>query len=171
MSKTKTLAICGQRSRTSMILVELLLVLDEQEARTAVVQDIFDLLGGVGRIDAVGDAADAHDAHVGVEPFRHCLGQDRNHLAALQPEPDQAEPGPLRAIAVVAPGRGAPDAKPLLAEGCPRAPRGDLVPKQLGDRVAAVDLDARTALVSTSACMVGCLPRQPFIAIFGSSRR
>src|SRR4029078_5055700 len=77
------------------ILVELLLVLDKKETRTTVAEDIFDLLGGVGRIDAVGDAADAHDAHVGIEPFRYCLGEDRNHLAALQPETDQAEPGPL----------------------------------------------------------------------------
>jgi hypothetical protein len=34
-------------------LVELLLVLDEQEARATVVRDVVDLLGRIGRIDAV----------------------------------------------------------------------------------------------------------------------
>ena len=98
-------------------LVELLVVLDEQEARAAVVQDVLDLLGGVGRIDAVGDAAGAHGAHVGVEPFGHRLGEDRDDLAALQPERDEAHADPPRALAVLAPRRGAPDAEVLLAEG------------------------------------------------------
>src|SRR5262245_20806072 len=51
------------------VLVELFLVLNEKEARTAVVEDVLDLSGGIGRIDAVGDAASAHDTHVGIKPF------------------------------------------------------------------------------------------------------
>ena len=85
------------------ILVELLVVFDEQEARVAVVEDVLDLLGRIREIDAVRDAARAHDAHVGVEPCRLGLGQDRNHIAVLQPETDEAEPGPLGDFAVIAP--------------------------------------------------------------------
>ena len=122
-------------------LVELLVVLDEQEARAAVVQDVVDLLGRIGRIDAVADAAGAHGAHVGVEPFGHRLGQDRHDLAALQAELDQAHARPARALAVVAPRGGAPDAELLLAEGGAAVARLDLMPEQLGNRVAAFDLD------------------------------
>ncbi len=123
-------------------LVELLLVLDEQEARLAVVQDVVDLLGRVGRIDAVGDAAGAHGAHVGVKPFGHGLGQDRHGLAALEAELDQAHARPARALAVFAPGGGAPDAEVLFAKGGAVVARLHLVPEQLGNRVAAFDFDA-----------------------------
>ena len=122
-------------------LVELLVVLDEQEARLAVVQDVVDLLGRVGRVDTVGNAAGAHRTHVGVEPFGHRIGQDRHDLAALEAELDQTHACPARALAVVAPRGGAPDAELLLTEGGTAVARLDLMPEQFGNRVAAFDLD------------------------------
>jgi len=64
------------------VLIELFFVLDEKEARTAVVENVLDLSGGIGRIDAVGDAANAYDTHVGIEPFRLGLGENGNNFAA-----------------------------------------------------------------------------------------
>src|SRR5437879_2860440 len=93
------LAMAPERSGRE--LVKLLLVLDEREARTAVVQDVVGLLGRVGRVDAVAHATRAHRAHVGIEPFRHCFRQDRYDLAALQAELDQPHARPARALAVL----------------------------------------------------------------------
>ena len=65
------------------ILVELLLIIDKQEARTAILEDVLDLFWSIGRIDAVGDPAGPHDAHVGIKPFRLRLGEDRNNFPTL----------------------------------------------------------------------------------------
>ena len=50
-------------------LVELLFVLDEKKSGTTIVDDVFDLLDRVGRVDSIGDTADAEGPHVRIEPF------------------------------------------------------------------------------------------------------
>ena len=62
-------------------LVELLLVLGEDHPGAGIIDQIFDLDRGIGRIDAGGNAAGAQDAHVGVHPFRHRVGDDRGDVA------------------------------------------------------------------------------------------
>ena len=74
-------------------LVELLLVLDEQEAGAAVVQDVLDLLGRIGRIDAVADAA-----HAPWCPCRHRAIPARSRPAPTRPGrgSGRTSPGPCR---------------------------------------------------------------------------
>jgi hypothetical protein len=98
-------------------LVELLLVLREEEAGAAVVDDVLHLPRRVGGVDAVGDAARRDGAEIGVEPLRTVVGDDGHHVARPQPEGDQPEGDPADPVAVLAPGDGAPDAQALLAHG------------------------------------------------------
>ena len=72
-------------------LVELLLVLDEQVDRARVGQQVLDLGGGVGRIDAGAHAARAEHAEVGVEPFAPRVREHRGGLARLEAEPHETE--------------------------------------------------------------------------------
>ena len=69
----------------------------------AVGYDVFDLLGRIGRVNAVGDAADAEGPHVGVEPFGKVLGNYRNDIAAGQSEALEAKPREFRPLAVFRP--------------------------------------------------------------------
>ena len=142
MSKTKTLTRSGQRSRTSRNLSSCSSFSTNRKRGAAVVQDVLDLLGGIGRIDAVGDAAGRHGAHVGIEPFRHGLGQDRHDLAVAAAR-DLTRPMPA-ALA------RSPYSRHDVARQMPRsfsrkavrvAARLHLMPEQLRDRVAAFDLD------------------------------
>jgi len=123
------------------VLIELFFVLDEKEARTAVVEDVLDLSGGIGRIDAVGDAANAHDTHVGIEPFRLGLGENGNNFAAPQPETDEPEANPFGTVTILMPRRRSPNPKPLLAKSRPRSPFGNSMVEQPWNGVAPRDLD------------------------------
>ena len=120
-------------------LVELLLVRGEEEARAAVVHDVLDLLGGVGRVDPVRDGADRERPEVRVEPFRAVVGHDRDHVAGAQAERDQAQADVLRPLAVLAPADRAPDAEVLLAHGHAVSPLADDVAEQLRQGVLAED--------------------------------
>ena len=120
-------------------LVELLLVRGEEEARAAVVHDVLDLLGGVGRVDPVRDGADRERPEVRVEPFRAVVGHDRDHVARAQAERDQAQADVLRPLAVLAPADRAPDAEVLLAHGHAVSPLADDVAEQLRQGVLAED--------------------------------
>ena len=118
-------------------LVELLFVLDEQEARAAVVDDVFDLLARRGGIEPDRDRAEPDDAHVGPEPFGNRLGEDRGDLARLQSQLGKSQPDPPRALAIVAPRDLLPEAEILVQHGNALAARSGGVAKQLRDRVAA----------------------------------
>jgi hypothetical protein len=65
-------------------LVELLLILDEHDPGAGIVDEIFDLRRRVGRIDARGYAACTQNAHVGIDPFRHRVGDDRGDVAGTE---------------------------------------------------------------------------------------
>ena len=62
-------------------LVELLFVLGEDHPRAGIIDEVFDLDRRIGRIDAGRNAAGAQDAHVGIHPFRHRVGDDRGDIA------------------------------------------------------------------------------------------
>ena len=98
-------------------LVELLLVLGEEEARAAVVDDVFHLPRRIRRVDAVGDPAYRDRAEVGVEPLRTVVGHDRHHVAGPQTQRDEPEADMLGPLPVFAPGDGAPDPEALLPHG------------------------------------------------------
>ena len=116
-------------------LVELLLVLREKEARRAVVDDVLHLARRVRRVDAVGHRPHRQHAHVGVEPLRAVVGDDRHDVPRLEAKRHQSEtnaPGPL---AILPPADGLPDAELLLAHRdlVPALPHD--MPKQLRQRI------------------------------------
>ena len=119
-------------------LVELLLVLREEEAGPAVVDDVLHLARGVGGVDAVGDGGHRHHAEVGVEPLRAVVRDDRDHVARPEPERDQPQADPPRAQAVLAPRDAAPDAEVLLPHRHPVAPLPHHVTEEPGQGVLAV---------------------------------
>ena len=104
-------------------LVELLVVLDEQHRGLRIVDQVFELLGGVGGIDAGGDATGTQDAEVGVVPFRHGVGQHRGHVAGTETGLVQGEGDCARTLKPLVPRDGVPDAVELLAHRRPVAPR------------------------------------------------
>ena len=90
------LAQAGQPRAHLERLVELLLVLDEQDARVRIGREVVHLRGRVGRIDAVRYTAGAERAEVGVQPLLARVGEDRD---ALRPAPCRARPGRARSRA------------------------------------------------------------------------
>ena len=120
-------------------LVELLVVLDEEVDRARVGHQVFDLRGGVGRIDAGGHAARAEHAEVGVEPFAPRVREHRGGLARLEAEAHEAEPDFPRDLAELAPGGAAPDPELLLPQGDLVAAARDRVPEHEGEGVAGND--------------------------------
>ena len=119
-------------------LVELLLVLGEEEAGAAVVDDVLDLPRRIRRVDAVGDAADRQGAEVGVEPLRAVVGDDRHDVPGLEAERDQPEPDVPGPLAVLAPGDGTPDSEVLLPHGHLVAALPDDMTEQLGQGILPV---------------------------------
>ena len=81
-------------------LVELLLVLHEQELGLAVVDEILDLGGRVGRIDAGGDAGRAQHAEVAEQPLLVVVGEDGHRVAGLEPERHQPHADGARIVPV-----------------------------------------------------------------------
>ena len=65
-------------------------VLADDRARLGVARDPLALLGRVGRVDRDHDRAGARDAEVGVAPLRPRRAQDRDPVARLDPEVDEA---------------------------------------------------------------------------------
>jgi hypothetical protein len=123
-------------------LVELLLVLGEEEAGAAVVDDVLDLARRVGRVDPVGDPAHREGAEIGVEPLGTVVGDDRHHVAGAETEGDETEAGVARALAVLAPADRAPDPQVLLAHGDPVAALAHHVPEEGGQRGLSVHGEA-----------------------------
>ena len=96
-------------------LVELLVILDEQDGGLRIVDQVLDLLGRIGRIDAGGNAARTEDAEVGVVPFRHGVGQHRGDVARPEAHFVQRQADGARALQPLVPGDGIPDPEELLA--------------------------------------------------------
>ncbi len=120
-------------------LVELLLVLGEEEARAAVVDDVLDLARRVRGVDAVGDAADGQRAEVRVEPLRAVVGDDRHHVARPEPQRHQPEPDVPGLEPVLPPGDRPPDPEVLLPHRHLVAALPHHVPEQPRQRVLPKD--------------------------------
>ena len=144
MSKTTIFTSCRAARAHLEDLVELLLVLREEEAGAAVVDDVLDLAGGVGGVDAVGDAAHRHGAEVGVEPLRAVVGDDRHHVARAA-SPSATRPRPTRRAR-------SPYSRQVMARQMPRcfsrmataSPRSrDHVAEEPGQGVLAVHGEGR----------------------------
>src|SRR5690606_40516669 len=102
-------------------LVELLVILDEQETAVGIVDQISELGGRIRGVDAGRDAAHTLHAEVGVDPLLAVFRQDRDDLAALEAECEQAEADQPGMLVEIGPGGGQPDAELLPAGGEPRA--------------------------------------------------
>src|SRR3989441_5941077 len=105
-------AVVGDAER----FIHLLLVLGHDEARPGVREQVLDLGGRARRVDAHRRRADADRADLGEEPLRPVLRVDRDAIAGLEAERDEAEPERARAGVVVGPGVLAPDPEALLAQ-------------------------------------------------------
>ena len=104
-------------------LVELLLVLGEDHLGRGIVDEIFDLDRRIGRIDAGRNAAGAEDAHVGIDPFRHRVGDDRGDVAGPEADGVQAVGDVLGDLQPLPPAGRLPDAELLFADRGPVAAR------------------------------------------------
>ena len=91
-------------------LVELLLVLDEDEPRLGVVQQVVDLVGARRRIDAARGAADRLDPEVAIEPLRSVFGQDGDIFPMPESEGQECRRHPVDLFTVLAPRDAMPDA-------------------------------------------------------------
>ena len=92
--------------------------------------------GGVGRVDAVGDAAGAQDADVGIHPLPARVGEDRGDVARLEAERHAGRARSRATACRPRPGHAAPDAEFLLAHRRPVARALHRVPEHLRDRLA-----------------------------------
>jgi hypothetical protein len=117
-------------------LVELLLVLGEDHFGAGIVDQVFDLRRGIGRIDAGRNAAGAQDAHVGEHPFGHRVGDDRGDIAGLKACRVQGVGDLLRDLLPLPPTGRLPDAELLLADRRPIAARCHGEQEALRDRVS-----------------------------------
>ena len=142
----------GRAARTArQDLVELLLVLGEDHLGRGIVDQVFDLRRGVGRIDAGGDAAGAQDAHVGIDPFRHGVGDDRGDVAGPEAAGMQAVGDVLGDLQPLAPTGRLPDAEFLFADRRPVAAGFHGLQKAPRDRVGDRQ-HCRSGHASSSLC-------------------
>ena len=140
-------------------LVELFLVLGEDHFGRGIVDQIFDLHRRVGRIDSGRDAAGAQDAHVGIDPFRHCIGDDRGDVTRPEARRMQAEGDVLGDLQPLAPTGRLPDAEFLFAYRRPVAAGFHGLQKAPRDRVGD-----RQHCRSGHALLLLCrLPRPPVL--------
>jgi hypothetical protein len=116
-------------------LVELLLVLGEDQFGAGVVDEIFHLACGIGRIDAGRDAAGAQNADIGEHPFRHRVGHDRGDVAGRKADRMQAVGDFLRNLQPLPPAGRLPDTEFLFADRRPLAAPLSREHKALRDRV------------------------------------
>jgi hypothetical protein len=100
-------------------LVHLLLVLGHDRGDIGVVPDIGELAGDGVLVDGNGHSAETLGGDLGpVEP-RAVVADDRQAVAALEPQGGQAEREIAHMRLVLGPGIGLPDAAILLADGRP----------------------------------------------------
>ena len=102
-------------------LVELLLVFEENQPRFRVVEQVVDLLGGGGGIDAAGHAARGLDAEMAVQPLRPVLTEHRHVLLGAEPESQESRRHPVDLVSILAPGHTVPNAIRLVTQREPIA--------------------------------------------------
>ncbi len=122
-------------------LVELFVILDEQERRARVVDEIGKLFGAVSGIDPRRDAPDSSHAQIAIKPLAPILGQDLHRLPLLQTQRQQRQADAAGAMIIVAPGIGLPDTQLLFAVRHPLAHFAAALCPEPDNRVAAVQDD------------------------------
>jgi hypothetical protein len=120
-------------------LVELLVVFHEEHGGARVFAQVVHLRGGVGRVDAVGDAAAAEHGQVGQHPFDDGVRQDGRALARREADGLQARRDLAHRIGRLVPAPGAPDAELFLAHPGGVAALLHRVPEHGGKGVAGHD--------------------------------
>ncbi|MGY4299600.1 hypothetical protein ACVWXN_007695 [Bradyrhizobium sp. i1.4.4] len=144
-------------------LVELLLVLCKDHPGPGIVDQIFDLGRCIGRIDSRGNTAGAQNPHVGMNPFRHGIGDDGGDVAGQKAGGAKRVGDLLRDLQPLAPAGRLPDAEFLLANSRPVAPRLGGAQEALRDRISDRQHrrsgHARLLLVAlpSAACLAGGL--------------
>ncbi len=121
------------------VLVELLVVLHEQEGGAAVVDQVGELLGAVGGVDTVTDAAGAGDTQIAIQPLLVVLAEDGNRLAAFQAQRQQCHADGAGVFVIVEPAVALPDAQILFAVGDALAPFQALLAPEFDHGVATVE--------------------------------
>ena len=116
-------------------LVELLFILGEDHPGRGIVDEIFDLGRGIGRIDSGRDAAGAENAHVGKDPFRDRVGDDRGDVAGPEADGVQGKGNVLGYLQPLPPTGRLPDAEFLFTDRRPVTARRCGKQKTLCDRV------------------------------------
>ena len=135
MSNTTIFCSVGQRARHDRILSSCssssakITLVEESLIRYSTCTD------EVGRIDAGRNAAGAQDAHVGIDPFRHRVGDDRGDVAGLEADGMQAVGDVLGDLQPLPPTGRLPDAEFLFADRRLVAARFHATQKTLRDRV------------------------------------
>jgi hypothetical protein len=159
VSKTTIFSSAGRRSAHRQDLVELLVVLDEDHPGARVGAQVLDLGGGVGRIDAVRDAARRQHGEVGQHPFDHRVGEDRGGVAGPQPEGEQAVADLATAAAGAGPGPLAPETELLLPHEDAVGAPGRRVPEHGGTVSPGMTMPAPGCSLPTSHRFMAPFPR------------
>ena len=94
--------------------VELFLVLDEEEARPAMIYHVRHLFRGIGCIHCRGDSVGGLDAQIDEEPFRTVLADDGHALTPVHTQRDEAHGHTPCVITVIVPRDVVPDSELLL---------------------------------------------------------
>ena len=152
-------------------LVGLLLVLGEGQPRAGVVQQVGDLRAEGILIDAERHRADAVRRQLRPQPVRPVAADDRDHVAALDAQRQQAQRQRLHAIARIRPAVAVPDAVLLLPQGHFGAPMGGVVEQELRRGVERREIGQlhgraarrarrrlRVAVLNTGRCTPPMLP-------------
>ncbi len=126
---------CRAARAAGQKLVELLFVFGEYDFGAGIIDEVFDLNEGVGRIDPGRHAAGAEDAHVGEHPFRHRVGDDRGDVAGAEADGVQAVGDVFGDLQPLPPAGRLPDAEFLFTDRRSIAARCRGKQKTVRDRV------------------------------------
>ncbi len=117
-------------------LVQLLVVLNKQDAGTRVLAEILHLARCVGGIDAVGHTATRQDGQVGQQPLDDGIGQDGSGPSRIETKAHQASGNLAHGLPYLLPAPAAPDAHFLLPHPYLMLALIDCVPEHCGNGVA-----------------------------------
>jgi len=130
--------LCEQRQSLAhrQRLVQLLVVLDEDDAAVRIVREVVHLLGRVRWVDAARHAAAREHGEIAQHPFEDGVGEDGRGVPSLEAQRHQAARDLARRLAHLRPGPGLPQAELFLAQPHLVSARGHGVPEHRGDGLA-----------------------------------
>jgi hypothetical protein len=126
-------------------LVDLLLVLGDDDAGLGVIEHRGDLVRHRIGVDGDGDGADHLRRSDRPVKLRTVRADDRDGVAAIEAEGDEAHGDGARLVVDLGPGPRLPEAEILVAEGGTGASHGGMRSQKLGESVARVASHARRA--------------------------